>query len=471
MMAADTELSPLARSAVKGLKGFYSRLQEAAHFLPDRPINPQAAMNVMKKAPEGISPEEVSYRKLDQFLTGRGNQPVTKQEILGHLEQNPIELKTTVHGTGPEVGQGTVNNPEFTTGQAKYSGYQLPGGTNYRETLIQLPRNVEDSWTTAVYPKRFPTEDAAREYYASHPEVGDIKLFNDPQPISPEYQSPHWDEPNVLTGMRANERALPTGEQGRLLENVQSDWHQSGASKGYQTPGVVDEAARLNQRYKDLGHQLEQIDYNIAQKYGDEQFSIDAVAERNALRAPIQAERHELRQLPDLAATGMVPDAPFKSSWPDLALKEQLYDAAEQNMDWVGVTPGSEMIKRGEGYAPPPPETGLTRADVVGDRVPRVHPNLPLADQPRFNDQELPNRLAKLLKPFGGGGLEHASLPLPERFTANISDVPMTEGSRSLQTTIARLPPAMRQAILKKGFPIMSLIGLMNSQPPSQPEP
>jgi len=48
---------------------------------------------------------------------------------------------------------------------------------------------------------------------------------------------------------------------------------------------------------------------------------------------------------------------------------------------------------------------------------------------------------------------------------SRLADLP-----QSVQAQIARLTPSMRQAILKKGFPIMSLIGLMNSQPTPQPE-
>ena len=115
-----------------GIKGLYSRLGRAMETLPSaRAIHPNKALSVAKNMASG---EEVEYRKLGEFLKAKGNQPVKKEEILGHLEQNPMQVE--VKELGPtEKFQG----PEWhdDAEPTKYGGptTTLPGGENYRETL------------------------------------------------------------------------------------------------------------------------------------------------------------------------------------------------------------------------------------------------------------------------------------------------------------------------------------------------
>lgn len=79
----------------------------------------------------------------------------------------------------------------------------------------------------------------------------------------------------------------------------------------------------------------------------------------------------------------------------------------------------------------------------------------------QFYDQTLPNKLRKLLEPFGGTveleplASTHSTVP----GSTTLSGAPYP---REVQAWIARLSPEMKQAILKKGFPVMALYGLMN---------
>ena len=231
------------------------------------------------------------------------------------------------------------------------------------------------------------------------------------------YQSPHWDDPNVLVHSRSQERRLLnpppvdpttglgvdpawkaalstqdqadwerlTGPKGRMIENIQSDWHQAGAREGYQIPGH--------------GFTSEQA--------ADEQM---------------------------MGGTIPVPDAPFKKSWPDLALKQELYSAAESpDISWVGITPGSESVKRGESL------------------------------KPTFHDETLVNKLRDLLKPFGGEmGQGETVLPRNMKYTPEQEQ--LMGGPRLGPFDLAQLTPEMKEAIVKRGFPIMALLGLMKQR-------
>ena len=58
------------------------------------------------------------------------------------------------------------------------------------------------------------------------------------------FRSSHYpDYSTILVHTRANERTLPSGEPGRFVEEVQSDWHQQGKKVGYSRPLTPDEQA------------------------------------------------------------------------------------------------------------------------------------------------------------------------------------------------------------------------------------
>lgn len=50
---------------------------------------------------------------------------------------------------------------------------------------------------------------------------------------APIFKSSHWDEPNVLAHVRMNDRNIPDIGKSLHLEEVQSDWHQKGRQQGY----------------------------------------------------------------------------------------------------------------------------------------------------------------------------------------------------------------------------------------------
>lgn len=77
--------------------------------------------------------------------------------------------------------------------EAKYTQYQLPNGKNYKEILIKAPRIK-----------------AGMQGYV---ETG----------VAPEFKSSHWDEPNVISHLRMNERTYQ-GKKVAFMEELQSDW-------------------------------------------------------------------------------------------------------------------------------------------------------------------------------------------------------------------------------------------------------
>ena len=50
--------------------------------------------------------------------------------------------------------------------------------------------------------------------------------------LNDDFQSGHFDEPNILAHVRFNEREV-NGERVLFIEEIQSDWAQKGKKKGF----------------------------------------------------------------------------------------------------------------------------------------------------------------------------------------------------------------------------------------------
>jgi N12 class adenine-specific DNA methylase len=213
-----------------------------------------------------LKKEELDWIGLVDWLDTQGP-ALTKDDVLAFLRDNAVqvgevefssdsEIQTVeqaksllrdMTGADPEEEYGYENPRDYIDAAramvleedaTKFSQYQTPGGEDYRELLLTLP----------------PADGQGR------------------------YKSPHWDEPNVLAHVRFNDRFDADGKRVLFVEEVQSDWHQTGRKQGYGKPGV--------------------------------------------------------------------PDAPFKQSWPMLAMKRMIRYAAENGFERIAWTTGGQQEAR-----------------------------------------------------------------------------------------------------------------------------
>lgn len=157
-------------------------------------------------------------------------------------------------------------------------------------------------------------------------EEGD-KINGIPQQSST-FRSTHFSEPNILAHVRFNERTDANGSKTLFIEEIQSDWHQKGRDRGYvlevdpKTLPVKPDAAGRPGVWEVTMPGGEKVEY--------------------ATRSPERAQ--------ELAATKLksqgVPDAPFKKSWPELAMKRMIRWAAENGFDKVAWTTGTQQVAR-----------------------------------------------------------------------------------------------------------------------------
>jgi uncharacterized protein YidB (DUF937 family) len=261
----------------------------------------------------------------------------------------------------------------------KFEKYTTPGGENYREILLQLDKSVNPRDSLGGAPKEVPRKEAAQylgysndligensqvliypngayverlpngEYYGMaynedkvSANLADIEDFLASRLDSdmlakgtPDYRSGHFDEPNILVHARVTDRAGPNGEKVLYVEEIQSDWHQSGRSKGYQEEDLKNKLAALTDERAKVFNEYKNIP-------GDQEPQVFELARLKTRLGEIDEEYAALQKVYEYG----VPDAPFKKTSHELALKQILDMAANEGYDRVAIAPGSEQIKR-----------------------------------------------------------------------------------------------------------------------------
>ena len=592
--------------------GLYSRLDEAASMIPTKGVPATGVLNWLKKAPEGISLEEVAYRKLPEWLASQGTKTVTPEMLAAHLKANPapfpqvktlqeqkddvvqwlernnegipqspdewMQLSARLERDAQQSQRGGYNraaNQLFTfaddagrhaegvstltgstAGQPEFSQYQVPGGENYRETLLTLPKRAVDTtgWATKEYrPGAWKVSDANGRDLGNFPEASPEAAIaraahfeaNAPerqQKQGLEFRSSHYpDDPNILVHTRANDRNLPgptgpdtrslgeiaeealerarragadlsdpavherymdearmrLGPRGRYLEEVQSDAHQLALKKGYRSAANDEKPYVVKFGGGADGQEIG--------RFASEQAAQDfAVSHRRA-----NGNENWKYFVAHEQGADAVPDLPFKENWPDLGLKQQLIETAnDPNAEWMGFTGGKTQADRYdlskqisqieadryivagengwrvkaddmEGTSVPLPTHYLTDsqlADTFGkdmakriiERDGGVFEGLDLQvggeGMDVFYDRKLPKRLEKIVKPFGGTVEAGSVLADSKRYTglpdrSGVIPVPATEPA-----WLSRLTPEMKAAMRERGFPLMSLAGPVAAQ-------
>lgn len=252
----------------------------------------------------------------------------------------------------------------------KFASYTLPGGENYRELLLTLPekpralpepelrQNARGLWAwfggdTQLSGAFADRADATRARPdAERPALTDAN----------NYRSSHFHEPNILSHIRFNDRTID-GKKTLFIEEIQSDWHQAGKRKGYQGEPInlepliaAETEARMarTRATEDAWRRFTDGKATSFREATDHGYGIEAVKEFNAWRDGPEYQRlHDEAERTAAAVdearhadAGKVPDAPFKTTWPELAFKRMIRYAAENGYEKIAWTPGEVQAER-----------------------------------------------------------------------------------------------------------------------------
>jgi hypothetical protein len=111
-----------------------------------------------------------------------------------------------------------------------------------------------------------------------------------------------------------------------FVEEVQSDWHQTGRKKGYKNLDVEKQILDIEEQMSNLADIRDPVTNQIV---NEQEFSA------------LWRKKDEL-----LKQMGTVPDAPFKTTWHELALKRAIQLASEGGYDRVAFTTGKTQAER-----------------------------------------------------------------------------------------------------------------------------
>lgn len=436
-MTSLLEVKPQA--AVSDL-GFYSAAEQAALNLQRNKGSGQAFLNDLLKA-ENVKKDELQWMGVDDFLKEKPN--VTKQEVQDFIANNRVDVKEVQLGSKGEnpypystadEWQSAINRAERSRdfdeaerltsaweayeglgSQTKYQKYTLPGGENYREILMTLPTRGKSELDIAQETAgnlRRQTSDLMEQWksaselmpgdpsvVALYEKVAESRRMRDraettaqalkDQIRSQTYTSSHFDEPNILAHIRVNDRVDADGKKMLLIEEIQSDWHQAGRERGYQKNYAKEDVKPMPKE-------------KVASEYGVDNADLFWYFDvpGNTLQIPkskFATQDEALKYvLTEKKTLGDVPDAPFKDTWYQLALKRVLKHAADNGYERVGLTTGKQQADRFNlakqvdhiDYRRSPDGTfELGIADINGDAV-----NLPKA---RYAAEELPSLVGK----------------------------------------------------------------------------
>ena len=369
--AGQLKFSPTEKTNVP-LK---SNLQAVADAKIPNKVAAGQAMNTIRNA--GVSKEEIEFSGVEKFLEGKKS--VTKQELLDHIDKNKVRVETTVKGDSGlvERRQEVLNEVAFELfisdwdeltndqkaeaeqyladenidavpkpGETKFESYTLPGGENYQEVLIKIPDIIPDKYEVRIRGTNelISTHDTELEAHKVWVQNRSRNAVIVPPKASTAlrtgFQSSHWPEdPNTVVHLRKNDRTDADGKKVFFIEEIQSDWHLQGKKKGYSKgEGEI--------KIKTIEEDMQ----GFAVLFTDGSSSyVGKGAVPGGENATEQDVRNYYRNIlvdKNKLATGEVPDAPFKNSWHELALKKAIEMAVKGGYDKVVWVSGQQTADR-----------------------------------------------------------------------------------------------------------------------------
>ncbi|MCP5087946.1 MAG: DEAD/DEAH box helicase family protein, partial [Rhodobacteraceae bacterium] len=206
---------------------------------------------------------------------------------------------------------------------ARFEGWTLHGGSNYREVLLTLP---------AEQFERSRTDDPYEQI-----------------PFSDRFHSAHYDQENIVAHARLKDREARDGKRILFVEEIQSDWHQTGRDERYKSDLRAEMAPHL-QTIAEAKRELEALGVSaLGNEYVDARSGapLNPEAYWSAKDAML---KHSLArsEIALLQGVRSVPDAPWKQTdaWAGLTFRNILREAVEKGYDKIGWTTGEQQAER-----------------------------------------------------------------------------------------------------------------------------
>ena len=332
----------LAQAIDRPVPGLYSAVLRVIEGAKQAKAIPTQWLGMLRNAP-GVKPEEMQWLGLADWLKEQKG-AVTKEQVADFVRANQIEVREVekggsgerlaelqrrqeeaqreYFGPNPPEGAGTrldqanaeleAAASEAQSAGPKFASYTLPGGENYRELLLTLPARADEGQNYRV--------PAAHAY---DDEAADV---------------------NRLAHIFFDDRVID-GKKTLLIKEAQSDWHQGGRKRRYKEPYRSDELTPVRANDPLYGG-LSPEDSNLILVRAPD--NVYQIAKSNRPDRKIEtfedAKKYVLEN--KTKGGGDIPDAPFKTTWPELIMKRMIRYAAENGYDKLAWVPGAERAER-----------------------------------------------------------------------------------------------------------------------------
>jgi hypothetical protein len=347
---------------------WYSGLHRYVQGLKQEKGPPQQWLGMIRKL--GTN-EERQWSGIEEWLESfPKKEKITKQQILDFLMQdNKAKLEERFYGRNADRSLVDSQGPEWNMEQAEGMNLQTnnfgedeasvnfahrtePGGEAYKELVIYAPdlgkvREKESEELQAFqnrmvekYGGMWSISDLTEEEAQERQRVND-EFIAASKNVPETYTSHAFPEPNIIVWIRFNERTDTDGNKVLFIEEIQSDLHQEGREKGYHNPPKKEDiSAKFFKPDPPEG-----ADPSVYPGYWE---SYDNRNGNMITRHPGSMSEEGAMEDAYALSRGMrgVIDAPYKKSWPLLAIKRMIRYAAENGFDKVAWTPGDFQNKR-----------------------------------------------------------------------------------------------------------------------------
>ena len=338
--APTTQLALPGLNLPEAAQPFYSKAEQIAQAKLPKSGPGDSFLATLRN--NGVKAEEIADLGLDSFA---GKPKVTKQEFVDAIQSRRPQLEQTTLGEGQQDS-------------TMYEDYATPGGENYRETLTQYPASEAGQRAQAlqeeitqrkraldeeidIHNNASPEEQAQRwaPDYFDNERAAISNLYDELHKAQAsargvDYQSGHWQEhPNVLMHSRESDFTTTDGMPVRHVHEWQSDLHQKGREQGYQSPTVRTLPEGFHTARNPQGY------YYVVNREGVPTGVPSAPSQEAAIDNFIG--RYNANANPSGA-----PNAPFKKSWHELAVKDSIRRAINDGMQGMTWDTGQTQADR-----------------------------------------------------------------------------------------------------------------------------
>ncbi|MEL7589600.1 MAG: JAB domain-containing protein [Prolixibacteraceae bacterium] len=326
-----------------------------------------------------LTPEEWRrYHDLEDRIAEAGDKSLSEEELREYEQlDNRVDLEY-----------------DNSTSHTRYEQYTLPGGRNYKEMLLSMPQRISfDNYSVRQNPdngKWYLWNETEKEAFAPLNEIIEYDNKEEAEerawqrsriPIGSDdyFETPHWDEENILAHVRFNERTDNDGNKVLFIEELQSDWQSEGRKRGFEGAGVPDMPFRQTDQWLSLA-------FRRMMRYAVEN-NFDHIA---WTPGNVQSDRYRLNQQVDAIevsyrAEGRYHIHPLKNGEKLKPLTIRESDLPE----YVGKELASKIISK-------------KTSDENVKRYSGLDLNIGGEGLKAFYDRIVPSVIGKLVKPVGG---------------------------------------------------------------------